>query len=65
MESSPAAPLPVDSGDSPLADRLQEAGQSLARLNERSLAFVRERPITCIVGAVAFGFIVGKIAARY
>lgn len=34
-------------------------------LNDRALAFVRERPAACLVGAVALGFIVGKIASRY
>lgn len=48
-----------------LTERIEEATQAITRLNERALAFVRDRPITCVVGAVALGFVVGKIAARY
>lgn len=44
---------------------IQEASQKLARLNDRALAFARERPGTCVIAAVTLGFIVGKIAARY
>lgn len=56
---------PTASAESTLAASLQEASQNLARLNDRALAFARERPGTCVLGAVALGFIVGKIAARY
>lgn len=35
------------------------------RLNEKTLEVVRERPILCLMGALTFGFVVGKIAARY
>lgn len=27
-------------------------------------AFIRERPIACLAGALAFGYIVGKIVSR-
>lgn len=37
---------------------------ALGRLNERALDLVRERPIACLVGALAFGFVVGKLASR-
>lgn len=47
------------------ADPLQRAVASLNQLNERALTFARERPVTCIIGAVALGFVIGKIAARY
>lgn len=51
--------------ESQLAPRIQEARENLSRLNEGALAFVRARPLTCVFGAVALGFLVGKIAARY
>ena len=50
---------------SQVTPHIQEARENLTRLNERALAFVRERPGTCVIGAVALGFLVGKIAARY
>ena len=54
----------VDGPESPLAPPIEDARQSLAELNERFLAFARERPGTCIVAALALGFVLGKIAAR-
>ena len=55
------------SGDyeSQVAPKLQVALDNLNRLNERALTLIRERPITAVIGAMALGFIVGKIAARY
>lgn len=37
----------------------------IGRLNDRTLEVVRARPILCMMGALAAGFVVGKIAARY
>lgn len=51
--------------DVQIAPYLDEARENLARLNDKAVAFIRERPGTCIAGAVVFGFVVGKIAARY
>jgi ElaB/YqjD/DUF883 family membrane-anchored ribosome-binding protein len=44
---------------------MQEVEQQVARVNDTVLAFVRARPVTCVVGAVALGFIIGKLAARF
>ena len=66
MENSEATFVPVDGDhESALSHQLAEARQTLTRVNERALAFARERPVTCLVGALALGFVVGKIAARY
>ncbi len=51
--------------ESEIAPKLEMARQNLARLNERALTIARERPVTCLVGALALGFVVGKIAARF
>lgn len=59
-----AVPL-ADEAESPLATSIREASENVARLNDRALAFARERPVVCLVGAVALGFVVGKLAARY
>lgn len=66
MENSEttSAPLSGELG-SELAPKIEEALQNLSRLNERALVFARERPGVCLVGALALGFVVGKIAARY
>lgn len=51
--------------ESPVPAALQEVEQRVARVNDTVISFVRERPVTCLVGAVALGFIVGKLAARF
>lgn len=56
---------PQATTESPLLTSVQQAQENVARLNENALAFVRARPVACVVGAVALGFIIGKIAARY
>lgn len=43
---------------------IREAAQGLGDLNARVIAFIRQRPGSCLLGALAFGFIVGKIASR-
>ena len=66
MQTSQAtATLPQVELESQVVPALQESLQSLARLNERTLTYIRERPLTCIVGAVALGYVVGKMASRY
>ena len=47
-----------------LPPQFEEARQSLSDLNSRIVHFIRERPGVCLLGALAFGFIVGKIASR-
>ncbi len=65
MTTNLAADPTLGDAESQVAPKLQEALDNLNRLNERALALIRERPITAVVGAMALGFIVGKIAARY
>ncbi len=43
---------------------LEQARQNLTDLNRRVGNFIRENPGTCILGALAFGFVVGKLASR-
>lgn len=59
------SPPHPESVEEQVAARMEAAAESLSQWNDRALAFARERPGTCIIGAVALGFIVGKIAARY
>ncbi len=44
--------------------QIDQARQNLSDLNQRVVTFVRQNPGTCLLGALAFGFIVGKIASR-
>ena len=47
-----------------IAPQLDEARQNLMDFNERAVRFIKERPGTALIGALAFGFVVGKIVSR-
>lgn len=47
-----------------IGPRVDEAKQNLNDLNERVSGFIRERPGTCLLGALAVGFVIGRIASR-
>lgn len=44
--------------------QLENARVLLDDFNQRALAFIRERPGTALLGALALGFVVGKLASR-
>jgi len=47
-----------------MVPQLEEAAQNLSDLNTRAINFIRANPGTCLLGAVAVGFLVGKLASR-
>ncbi|MFY0530401.1 hypothetical protein ACN28I_46930 [Archangium gephyra] len=47
-----------------LLPQLDEARRSLEDMNTRAVSFIRANPGTCLLGAVAVGFIVGRLASR-
>lgn len=47
-----------------IAPQIDEARRNLVDLNQRVVSFIKENPGTCLVGAVAVGFLVGKLASR-
>ncbi len=44
--------------------QLDEARRNLVDMNTRVVAFIRANPGTCLIGAVAVGFLVGRLASR-
>lgn len=44
--------------------QLEEAKRNLEELNSRVVGFIRANPGTCLLGALAFGYVVGRIASR-
>lgn len=44
--------------------QIDQARENLTQMNHRAITFIRQNPGTCLLGALAFGFIVGKIASR-
>ncbi|MBK7863324.1 MAG: hypothetical protein IPJ65_32935 [Archangiaceae bacterium] len=47
-----------------LAPKLKDAEAQLMDINEKVKGFIRENPGTCLLGALAVGFVVGRIASR-
>ena len=44
--------------------QVEHARMVFDEINERALAFIRERPGTALLGALALGYLVGKIASK-
>ena len=47
-----------------LGPKLKDAEAQLMNVNEKVKSFIRENPGTCLLGALAVGFVVGKLASR-
>ena len=47
-----------------LGDRLEEAQTRLRELDERVSGFIKRRPTECLLGALAIGFVIGRILKR-
>ena len=44
--------------------QLDPARRNLEDFNTRAITFIRATPGTCLVGAVALGFLIGRLASR-
>lgn len=47
-----------------IAPQLEHAKEGLNQFNNSVVSFIKENPGTCLLGALAFGFLVGKLASR-
>jgi len=47
-----------------LGPKLAQAEERLLEVNEQVKSFIRKNPGTCLLGAAALGFLVGRWAAR-
>lgn len=47
-----------------IVPQLDEARRNLVDFNTRAISFIRANPGTCLLGAVAVGFLVGRLASR-
>jgi ElaB/YqjD/DUF883 family membrane-anchored ribosome-binding protein len=47
-----------------LGPQLEEAKEQLGKLNARVKGFIVKNPGACLLGAVAVGYLVGRLAAR-
>lgn len=47
-----------------LQERIERAREELDHYVERAADFIRERPVAAVAGAVALGWLIGRIASR-
>jgi len=47
-----------------LSPPLEHARESLSDLNSRLTRFIKDQPGTCLLAAMALGFVVGRVASR-
>jgi len=47
-----------------VGDEVAAARKALEDLNEKAVALIRERPGTCIAGALVVGFVLGRFISR-
>ncbi|HVG64147.1 MAG TPA: hypothetical protein VNA24_36625 [Hyalangium sp.] len=47
-----------------IVPQIEEARRNLVDLNTRVVSFIRANPGTCLIGAIAAGFLIGKLASR-
>jgi ElaB/YqjD/DUF883 family membrane-anchored ribosome-binding protein len=46
------------------ADEVAAARKALEDFNEKAVSFIRERPGTCVAGALLVGFVLGRMLSR-
>ena len=51
-------------GDISSQHMVEQTKQAMDQAVEQVSDFIREKPIACLAGALAFGYLVGKIASR-
>jgi ElaB/YqjD/DUF883 family membrane-anchored ribosome-binding protein len=44
--------------------QIENAKQRLSSLNDSATDYIKENPGKCLVGALAIGYLIGKIASR-
>ena len=56
--------LMPDENSAQLQELVENARAEIDRYVNTAADFIRERPVACVAGALALGFIVGKLASR-
>jgi len=44
--------------------QIEDARRRLSSLNSSATAYIQENPGKCVVGAIALGYLIGKLAGR-
>jgi hypothetical protein len=45
-------------------EKIEQAKQQLGRLNGRVMSFIKDHPAACLLGVVALGYLVARVARR-
>jgi hypothetical protein len=64
MQPTEQTAEPLRSLQESFGPQIEEARRNLGDLNTKVVKFIREHPGTCLLGALAVGFVVGRIASR-
>lgn len=54
----------ISEGNAQIEETLDRARAELERYTEVAADFIRERPVVAVAGAVAIGFLIGKLVSR-
>jgi ElaB/YqjD/DUF883 family membrane-anchored ribosome-binding protein len=44
--------------------QIDEAKRKVSDLNDRAVSYIKENPGKCLLGALAAGYVIGRIASR-
>jgi len=44
--------------------QIEQARRKLTNINDQAVSYIKENPGKCLMGAIAAGFIIGRIARR-
>ena len=44
--------------------QIDEARRRVSSLNDSAISYIKENPGRCLVGAIAIGYLIGKLAGR-
>ena len=47
-----------------LDGQLEEVGETLEAAGDAVIGFIKEKPVLCLAGALAIGYLVGRIVRR-
>jgi hypothetical protein len=54
----------VDDLSERVRPKIEDAKQKIGRINGRITSFIQEHPTTCLLGALALGYIAARVARR-
>ena len=59
-----SAPPPAEAPPDPLAEIAPQLEKAIGEASAKLMTLVKERPGACLLGALALGYIIGRVASR-